>query len=177
MGFLRAVDRGLDRFYGFCGYLAAAFLVLLGLLVVTSIVSRLFSTYLPGVNAYAGYAMAGCSFLALAYTFRENGHIRVALILSHLRGGARKALLLWGFGIGSLIAVYFAFYLVKMTLISWRFGDLSEGADATPLWIPQLIMAFGAIAFAICIIHNAVRFLAKGEAKDVAGTESGAAIE
>ena len=95
MDLLRALDRFLDRLYGWCGYAAAALLVLLAALIVASIVSRLLGVFVPGLSEYSGYAMAAASFLAFAYTFRENGHIRVAMLLSAVHGPRRWALQLW----------------------------------------------------------------------------------
>ena len=44
----------------------------------------------PGATAYAGYAMAGSAFFALAHTLNEDGHIRVKILLSKL--GDKKRL-------------------------------------------------------------------------------------
>jgi hypothetical protein len=40
--------------------------------------------------------------------------------------------------------------------VSYRLHDVSQGQDATPLWIPQLAMAFGTTLLAIAL---ADRFL------------------
>ena len=32
-------------------------------------------------------------------------------------------------------------------------GDVSQGIDATPLWIPQSGMAIGAVLFAVAMAH------------------------
>ena len=159
MDALRALDRFLDRLYGWCGYAAAALLVLLAALIVTSIVSRLAGAFIPGLSEYSGYAMAAASFLAFAYTFRENGHIRVAMLLSALHGRRRWALQLWCLAAATVISGYFAYYLARMAYVSWRLGDVSEGVDATPLWIPQTVTAFGAVVLAICVLHHLVRFV------------------
>jgi len=159
MDALRALDRFLDRLYGWCGYAAAAMLVLLAALIVTSIVSRLAGAFVPGLSEYSGYAMAAASFLAFAYTFRENGHIRVAILLSALHGPRRWALQVWCLLAATVISGYFAYYLTRMAYVSWQLGDVSEGVDATPLWIPQIATAFGAVVLAICVLHHLVRFV------------------
>ena len=46
----------------------------------------------PGIDAYAGYMMAGAGFLALAHTLKRGEHIRVTLLLSALHGRGRRAL-------------------------------------------------------------------------------------
>ena len=136
--------------------LAALFMVSIGVLIVTSVIARLFGSYLPGLNQYAGYAMAASSFLALAYTFRAGGHIRVSLVLTRLHGRARWLAELWCLGLGAFLAGYVARFAIKITQVSYMLGDVSEGIDATPLWIPQLGMAIGSTIFTIALIDRLV---------------------
>lgn len=159
MQILQALDRGLDRLYGWCGYVAAALLVTLAALIISSILSRLAGFYVPGLAEWSGYAMAGASFLALAYTFRNRGHIRVAILLNAVKGRVRHVLQLWCLLVASLFSCFLAYYLVKMTYVSWRLEDRSEGADAVLLWIPQSVMAFGAVVLAVCVVHSTLRRL------------------
>ncbi|MEM7426912.1 MAG: TRAP transporter small permease [Pseudomonadota bacterium] len=157
-----AVDRGLNRFYFYCGVIAACFLVILGLLIITSIVSRLLGIFIPGLNSYAGYSMAASAYFALAYTFREGGHIRVVMLRNALTGKARFALELWCLSIASFFACYLAWFLIRMTWFSYKFEEKSEGADATLLWMPQSLMAFGAAVMAITVVHALIKTIATG---------------
>lgn len=150
------IRRCLDGLYFSAGMLAALFMMSIGVLIVTSVIARLMGSYLPGLNQYAGYAMAASSFFALAYTFGAGGHIRVNLVLTRLRGRARWLAELWCLGLGAFLASYVAWYLVKMVRVSHELGDVSEGVDATPLWIPQLGLAIGSVLFAICLIDRLV---------------------
>ncbi len=156
---LTGLDRVLNRIYTFAGAVAAGFLVLLALCVALSILTRMAGLYVAGLTAYSGYAMAASAFLALAYTFREGGHIRVALLRNRLAGRARFAVEVWCLGVASVFSVYLAWYLVRMTEISWQFGDKSEGADATPLWIPQSALAVGASVMALAAVHALIKTL------------------
>ena len=56
------------------------------IMVLISILGRLMHFHVPGTDAYAGYAMAGAGFLALAHTLKTNEHIRVTLIIGKLKG-------------------------------------------------------------------------------------------
>lgn len=160
--FLCALDRSLNRFYTVCGVIAAGFLVLLGLLILLSIFSRLLGLYVPGLNAYSGYAMAASSFFALAYTFREGGHIRVVMLRNALSGRARFALEVWCLSIASLFSCYLAWFLIRMTMFSYEFEEKSEGADATLLWMPQSLVAFGATVMALTMVHALTKTLVTG---------------
>ena len=147
----------LDAVYDAAAYLAAFFLVGTLAMVALGIVGRLVNWYVAGTDAYAGYCMAACGFLALAHTLKRGEHIRVTLVLEHLGARARRAFELWSLGAASLLAAAFAWYSVRLTFQSWQFNDISTGNDATPLWIPQLAMAFGTIVLAIAFVDELVR--------------------
>ena len=131
---------------------------MVGLLVMVllSIVSRPLHFNLPGVDAYAGYLMAGAGFMALAQTLKKGEHIRVTLLLGALHGGWRRGFEIWALFAASLLAVLSAGYSCKLAWQSYTFHDISTGNDATPLWIPQLAMAAGTLVLAIAFIDELV---------------------
>ncbi|MCF8168968.1 MAG: TRAP transporter small permease subunit [Rhodoferax sp.] len=138
------------------GAAAVAALCMVGLLsmVVLSIVSRQMGFNVRGIDAYAGYLMAGAGFLALAHTLKMGEHIRVTLVLNALGGGPRRALEVWSLGVASLLSCLLAYYSCKLAWQSLEFNDVSTGNDATPLWIPQLTMALGTVVFAIAFVDD-----------------------
>ncbi len=148
--------RALDLLFDGAGWLAAGCMVLTLLAVLANIVDRFVPMGVRGLDAYAGYAMAGAGFLALAYTLKRGEHIRVTLLINALRGGPRKALELWALGLATLLAVLFAFYSCRLAWQSHAFHDISTSNDATPLWIPQLAMAVGTVVFAIAFADELV---------------------
>ena len=78
---LKSINNNLNKIYKFSGYIAATFLILVAVFILTGISSRLFGFYIRGLAEYSGYCMASASFFALAYTFVEGGHIRITLFL------------------------------------------------------------------------------------------------
>jgi TRAP-type C4-dicarboxylate transport system permease small subunit len=100
--------------------------------------------------------MAGAGFLALAHTLKRGEHIRVTLILERLRGRGRRALELFALAAATLLAIAFAWYSARLAWQSYDFNDISTANDATPLWLPQLTMAFGAIVLAIAFVDELV---------------------
>lgn len=141
--------RFLDFLYNSAAALAALCLVGLLIMVMLSVVSRQLGFNVRGTDAYAGYLMAGAGFLALAHTLKMGEHIRVTLILNALQGPMRRGLELWSLGVASLLSLLLAFYSCRLVLGSLEYNDVSTGVDATPLWIPQLVMALGTCVFAI----------------------------
>ena len=102
-------------------------------------------------------AVAASSFLALAYTFGRGGHIRVSLVLQGLHGRARWWAELWCLTAGTFLAGYLAWFSAKMVWVSYVINDISQGTDATPLWIPQIGMAAGAALFTLALADRLVR--------------------
>ena len=146
----------LDGIYNSAAALAALFSVGLLVMVLLSIVSRQLHFHVPGTDAYAGYLMAASGFLALAHTLKRGEHIRVTLLVNALKGRWRKALELWALALATLLALLFAVYSCKLAWQSRVFNDISTGSDATPLWMPQLAMAFGAVILVIAFLDELV---------------------
>lgn len=146
----------LDGLYATSGWLAGLSMIGILLMVLLTIISRLFGFSAPGTDAYAGYAMAGAGFLALASTLKRGEHIRVTLVLGMLKGKARKALELAALAIATLLAGFLAYYSARLVWQSWQFDDISVGMDATPLWIPQIVMALGTAIFFIAFLDEFV---------------------
>ena len=51
---------------------------------------------------------------------------------------------------------FLAFFFTKMTIVSIKFEERSEGADEILIWIPQSAVAFGSIIFFICVFHHLI---------------------
>jgi TRAP-type C4-dicarboxylate transport system permease small subunit len=158
----RAIRRTLDYLYTLGGVIASLFLIAILLLIVAQMLARWTGHVFPGATDYAGYCMAGASFFAFAYALNHGAHIRVTLVLTGL-GRHRWWGEVWCFGIGTAIATWFAWYAVRGTHVSWRWHELSQGLDATPMWIPQLSMAAGAVLLAVAFWDHLLRLLFTGQ--------------
>jgi TRAP-type C4-dicarboxylate transport system permease small subunit len=144
----------MDRIYRICGFLSGLLLILLCCLVLYSILTRIFGWYSGGATDVAGYVMATSTFMALSYTYRSGGHIRVQLLVQHASGAKRRALEFFCLGFLSCVTSYLAIYMTRLALDSYEYGDRSQGADAILMWIPQTPVAIGAILFAVSAIHT-----------------------
>ncbi|GHF43342.1 TRAP transporter small permease [Seohaeicola zhoushanensis] len=161
MPIARVLRRLLDGLYTLGGVIAAFFLIAILVLIVLQMLARWTGQVFPGATDYAGYCMAAASFFAFAYALNHGAHIRVSLFLTAL-GRHRWWGEVWCFGIGAATATYFAYYAVKGTRLSLRFKELSQGLDATPMWIPQLAMCIGTILLAVCFWDHLIRLLFTG---------------
>ena len=151
---LYKIDNYLRILYRLSGYIAAVFLILVATFILTGIASRIFGFYIRGLAEYSGYSMAASSFLALAYTFGEKGHIRITLFLEKSKEKIRRLLELWCLFVASFFSGFLSYYFIKMLIVSIQFGERSEGADEIYIWIPQLSVAIGSTIFFVCVLHN-----------------------
>jgi TRAP-type C4-dicarboxylate transport system permease small subunit len=151
--------RALDALYNAAAYVAALFLVGTLVMVLLGIFGRLLSFQVRGTDAYAGYFMAGAGFLALAHTLMRGEHIRVTLVLEHAGATGKKWLERWSLAVAMLLSLAFAYYSVRLAWQSHAYHDISTGNDATPLWIPQLSMAFGNVVLTIAFLDQFVNEL------------------
>ena len=156
-----ALRRGLDRLYMLSAALAALCLVAMLGVIVAQMAARWFNFSFPGSTEYAGYLMASASFLAFAHALNSGSHIRVGLALTAL-GRHRFWGELWCMIIGAAATCYLAWYAVKMVYWSRKLHDVSQGQDATQLWIVQSPMAFGAILLALCFLDNLATLILTG---------------
>ncbi len=166
--------RALDRLYALSLTLAALLLCAIAVIVllqvglnilddIAGLVSgRPIGLLIPSYADFTGFFLAGASFLALAGTLRAGGHIRVTLIIHHLAPKTRRQVELWVLFVAFLFAAYFTWYAGALTHESLVFDDRADGMVPTPLWIPQSVMAFGALVLSIALADEYLR-VARGE--------------
>jgi TRAP-type C4-dicarboxylate transport system permease small subunit len=135
--------------------------VLILAVIVLQMASRWTGIPFHGSSEYAGYLMATASFLAFAHALNRGAHIRVSLLLGAL-GRHRFWGEVWALAIGTAASCYLAWYAVRTVQLSLKFNDISQGQDATPIWIPQVPMAAGAILLALCFADNLITLIARG---------------
>jgi TRAP-type C4-dicarboxylate transport system permease small subunit len=159
---MAALRRFLDFLYIAAGALAAACLVAILVLIVAQMVARWTGGVFPGAASYAGYAMAGASFLAFANALNRGAHIRVSILLNAVPAGAKRLLEIWCFSLAAAVAWYFTYYAYWFVYWSWKFKEVSQDQDATALWIPQSVMVIGGGTLAIALTDNLLSVIFKG---------------
>ncbi|HLQ85871.1 MAG TPA: TRAP transporter small permease [Salinisphaeraceae bacterium] len=146
----------LNGLYIISGVLAALFLVLIAVVVLAQIIGRFFGFIVPSATEIAGFSVATSAFLALAPTLQHGAHIRVTLILEQLPQRIHRWVEVWCLGAALVLSLYYTRWVINLFVNSMRFGDVSPGLLAIPLWIPQLGMAIGLAIFSIALLDNLV---------------------
>lgn len=161
----------LDWLYRASGALGAMFLVAICGIVLAQVGANVIDALaawitghpiglvIPSYADFAGFFLAASSFLALPYALRHGAHIRVTLLLQGLPAGVRRWFEVWCTLVGTAMAGYAAWYMSALVAESWRFGDVSPGLVAVPLWLPQSGMALGLIVLTVALADDLVATL------------------
>lgn len=156
---MRWTRRALDGLYAIGAFLGAVCLIGIVGLVVAQVASRWLAVPLAGAPELAGYAMANSFCLPLAYAFRHGAHIRITLLINRLKDGRYWAAELVCLGAGLGLASCLAVFMCRLAQVSYMIHEISQGADATPLWIPQSGMAIGSVLLAVALADTLVEHL------------------
>lgn len=167
------MSRLLDRAYLFAAVLGALFFVGIELLILYQLGGQ-FLPYIPrSADEFAGYCMAASAFLALAYAFNANEHIRVTVIIERLAPPGRRVAALIAVTLAALLSAYLAWHVSKLAWQSWQFDERSAGLIALPMWLPQSAMALGAVMFFIAVTQRALQVWRGGPIENSTGAQEG----
>jgi TRAP-type C4-dicarboxylate transport system permease small subunit len=106
--------------------------------------------------------MGATSFFALGYALSRNTHIRVEILIAAMGDDRRRAEIL-SVVLACLIAAGFAFFALKANVVSYLLEEKSQGQDALPVWIPQLVMSSGTIVLLIALVDRLVQLIKYGD--------------
>lgn len=142
--------------------LAGVLLVLVAALTLVPIAARLAGLPAHSWDEVATFCMAGSAFMGLACTWRAGAHIRMELIVSRLKGPAARTVEALALAITLAASLYFAWFAVQFTWLSYTMNDLSQGLLPIPLWIPQSAMVLGLVLLCAAIAESLVDALRGG---------------
>jgi C4-dicarboxylate transporter DctQ subunit len=139
-GMLGAVDRVVHRVEKFTAWLSGLGIFLLMLLGVAHVLGRkFFGMPVFGYIDIVEIMMSFMVFLALAYTERLGGHIRMELFVRYLRGRWLALFELIGVVLGLGIVAVLLVYSWDHAMRAYYLGDSSIDAQL-PLWPSKLVV-------------------------------------
>ncbi len=163
--------RTLDFIYRAAGGLAALFILAIVALVFAQVCLNLADKIVVGLTGtgigltipsyadFTGFFLAASTFLALAYTLRAGGHIRVTLLLGRLPAGAHRGFEIAVVLVALAMSAFAAWYVILLVYESIEFGDRSSGMVSVPLWLPQLPVALGLSILTLALTDELVGLL------------------
>jgi len=139
-----------DRLSQTCGTIAGIMMLLgLALVLIEIVIRTLFDMTLYITEEYTGYLMVAITFLALSYTLKERGHIRMVFLHKVLKGKARIALDIYAFAVGLAVSAVLTMTTTRLFWDSVVSQTRSMQISETYLAIPQFFMPLGALVMVL----------------------------
>lgn len=111
---------------------------------------------IPSYADFTGFLLAAATFLGLAWTLREGGHIRVTLVTGLL--GPRPRRIIEGLVLAVALAMvaYATVYMGLLVAESADYGDRTSGMVSLPLWLVQMPVAAGLAVLSIALLDELI---------------------
>lgn len=159
----RRLLAAINRLSAVAAWAAAAALALMAVLILAEVAMRnLAGSSLLVSWEYGAYAMAAVFFLAAGQTLKSGGHVRVGVAFELLGPAAARWLDLVATALALVFAGFIAFALIDLAVQSAIRGARTFLPSATPLAVPQAIVAVGAVILVLQLVARLLR-LALGE--------------
>ena len=164
---IRTLLKYLDSLSRIVAATAAIVTVSIAIVIISEIIARsVFNYSFSFAWEYSAYAMGIAMFCGAAFTLRTGGHIRVSLLQSILPNGAIYGVDIVCTVLGVLISGILAYSLSMLAWGSFLSGSTSPTISATPLIIPQGLIAFGAGLLALQMLARLIRLILKESPED-----------
>ena len=150
------------------GHLQAGIIFFLMVLLLVEVLTRyILRSPLSIADEMGGYLLVSITFMGLAYTWKEKGHVRVSLLISRLPDKFAHRLRF----ITLILATVFTLPLIKacydLILDSLLFESRSGSWLRTPLAYPQTVMLIGAIMLFLQLVAEIIKATtAMGKSKE-----------
>lgn len=161
----------LDRIYLGAAWLSAFTILAIAILISAQIFLN-FATRvgglplpstIPSYADFSGFMLAAATFLAMPYTFRTGGHIKVSLVTGRLPTRARLWAEITALAGAAFLTGFAAYYVWLLVGESIHYSDVSNGTIPIPLWMPQSAMGVGMTLLCVAVIESLVQTIVRGE--------------
>jgi len=152
----------IDKISNFFGYISGWLVPLMMLLVAVEVFMR-YVLHNPAMIAdeFSAYMLVALSYLGLAYTWRQGGHVRITLLVSRLPAKVAG----W---IRVFILVLIFVFMIGITHAGWKMivyarqiGLRSDTWLTFPLFWPQLTVFVGFLLLTLMLPVEIVRTILK----------------
>ncbi|MGD9136558.1 MAG: TRAP transporter small permease [Desulfobacterales bacterium] len=140
------------------GHLQAGIIFLLMVMLLLEVLTRyVLRSPISIADEMGGYLLVCITFMGLAYTWKEKGHVRVSLLVSRLPDKIARVLRF----ITLILATLFTLPLIKacydLIMDSLLFESRSGSWLRTPLAYPQTILLIGAIMIFLQLVAEIIK--------------------
>ncbi len=141
-------------------FLSSLFMILITVLIGLEVLLRsVFDTTTHISTEYSTYFFIALVSLGLAYTMRENGHIRITLFTGRLKGKAKKIQEIITTFVALLISLFLFYYSVLMTYETYSLGMKADTVSETPIYLSQIAVPLGVLLLNIELAGRLLRII------------------
>ncbi|WP_028583144.1 TRAP transporter small permease subunit [Desulfogranum mediterraneum] len=142
------------------GYLSGLFMLLIVLLIVVEIIARtLFNSSTLIGDEYSAYFFVVVVMAGLAFSMKEQAHIRISIIRGRLSRKGQRYLDLVVLAIALALSCFALYHAILMTYDVWDLGMTADSISETPIYIPQLVIPVGLLLFILQLASDFLRRL------------------
>lgn len=150
------------------GYISGWLVPLMMILMVVEVITRYFLHQpLMIADEFTAYMLVAFSYLGMAFTWRQGGHVRISILTSRLPAKLSSKI-----RIVTLILVWI--FMLEMVRVAYKMVVYARQIDlrsptwlTVPLFWPQMTVLIGFILFLLVLTVEIIRGIARIRAGDV----------
>lgn len=151
-----------DKLAYWGGWLAGWLVPLMMMLVVVDVFMRyVMNRPLMVSDEFSAYMLVALSFLGLAYTWREKGHVRVEILVARLPPGTYGWVRLLGLVVTLIFMIEMDLAAYKMIAYALKMNLRSSTWLMFPLFWPQLTVFIGFVMLTLLLMVDVARAAVK----------------
>ncbi len=152
--FVRMID-GLSLGGAFLSAILMLFIVVL--IAVEILLRSVFNISTLISDEYSAYFFVGVVLLGLAFTLREEGHIRITLLTSVLGPRGRIVLDVLATIMAVAVTTFALYHASAMVYDSWSLGMLADSISETPIYLSQMVIPVGLALFDLQLVSRLLK--------------------
>jgi TRAP-type C4-dicarboxylate transport system permease small subunit len=157
-----ATESFLDRLVTYSGYLSAALVFVLMLLITAGVIfRRVIQQPLVFGEEYSAYLMVFCVYIGGAYTLKHDAHIRVDVITIRLSEKWQTMLRAATSCIAIVYGAVLTWKTAELVVYYRQIGEQALSVLETPTWIPCSVIPVGTGILTVQMILCAIRDVRK----------------
>ena len=154
---IERIGKWIDKLSDYGAYLSAVFMIFIVALILFEIFLRTFfhtSTLIS--DEFSAYFFVSVVMLGLSYTFKENGHIRITLVLSRLSKKTEKVFDIITSCIALVLTSFMFYHSLRMVIDTYKLDMRADSIAETPLFIPEIALPIGFFLFMLQILFKII---------------------
>lgn len=158
------IDRFFDSIINFMAVMGRIVIIIISLLIITDIVALKFFNYsFSWIMEVSEYFLVMLTFLGVAWLLKEDGHIKLDLLLNRLSERNRIKFEIFNSCIGAIISSVITIYGFTATLNLHERGIKTETILEIPRFLLILIIPISFIFVFIQFIRNLIALIKKSK--------------